>query len=375
MCALAPLFRKTPMHRFRVLPAALLFLLAPACVTYHEQLYVGSESYEVASRETPGGGKETFRLDLRANSGEGSLRVDSEYDRERPFLGLKLIEIDKREAEKRHVDPYCGMLVTGAYPRSAAEAAGVVPGDLLLELDGRKTIYLAQVAEIESTLLADREVVAKVKRGEQTLDLSLRAKVLKERVSGSESVALESCPTHRPYAGVTVRGIPAVWCEKIYGQPRNAVVVTNVEVGSPAWLAGVRAGDVIDEVDGRPVPTVVELADQIARRGPAGDSMRWRVSRGREGAYEGVVELADYSGETNLWVPLVVDVQNGVYEDKWSLGPFGLLMGNRNSYIADSGTRSVEKRNVFHMLLGLLRVETTPRETDVRLLWFIHFDT
>lgn len=363
------------MLRVHRLSPLVLLLGAAACVTYRHEFHVGSDDYVLASRETPQGTKESYRLEVRATSGDATLRVESEYDRERPFLGFQLRELDKREAEPRGLKPYSGLFVSELYAKSAAQAAGVVPGDVLLSLDGRDTIYLAQMAEIESTLADGREVEARVLRGTATVSLTLRTKILKERVTDNEEIALDGCPPQRPFAGVTLRGIPAVWCERIWGVARNAVVVTNVEVGSPAWLAGIRGGDVIDEVDGRPVPPVAELADEIARRGPNGEAMRWRVSRGQRGSYEGVVELGDYSGEANVWVPFVVDVENGVYEDKWSLGPFGLLMGNRNSYVADSGTRAVETRNTFHMLLGLLRVETAPRQTDVWLLWFIHIRT
>ena len=31
--------------------------------------------------------------------------------------------------------------------------------------------------------------------------------------------------------------------------------------------------------------------------------------------------------------------------------------------------------SLFHALLGLIRVDSRPDETRVRLLWFIHFDT
>ena len=50
-------------------------------------------------------------------------------------------------------------------------------------------------------------------------------------------------------------------------------------------------------------------------------------------------------------------------------------MSNRNSYVADTTTREVQTRNVFHALLGLIKVDSRPEETRVRLLWFISFDT
>ena len=213
-------------------------------------------------------------------------------------------------------------------------------------------------------------------RGQQPQELTLRAHSLEENITETQDITLENSEFHeRPYAGVTLRGLPAVWCERIFGSPRNAVVVTQVEVGSPAWLAGVRGGDVIDTVDGQPVQNVTDLSKRIAEQGPAGTTMQWAVRRGPGDAHVAAVELNDYSGESNFWFPLVVHVESGVTEDFWSIGPLGLLVRNKNQYVANTQTRAVQTRNVFSMVLGLFRVESTPSKTEVRLLWFIHFDT
>ncbi len=356
---------------------ALLLLVslpfAAGCRTYYSQYHVGSDDYVLATRDFENGRKETYKLEARGTS---SLRVMTEFDRERPFLGLQLAELDKGQAERRGVKPYSGLLVTGVYPKSSAAEGGVLAGDVLLSLDGIETVYQNQVPGVEAKLKEGQVVTAKLVRGQDHLDLPLPVKLLKERVSDQEVIPLD-VPTvsARSYAGVTLRGIPAVWCEKIFQTKREAVVVASVEVGSPAWIAGLRGGDVIDTIDGAPVPTVQELHNRIADRGPEGDTMKFGVRRGPGQSHEGAVELEDYSGESKAWVPLVFWMECGSYEDRWSFGPFGLLMSNRNHYVADGSTRKTQTRNVFKAVLGLLRVETTPDETEVRLLWFITFET
>lgn len=363
-------------------PTLLAFALAtsfllPACTTYNEQYYVGADDYVLATRDTEGGGHESYHLNVRSSVGDASLRVTNEYERERPFLGLQPLELDGQSAAHRGVQPFSGLLVKGVYPDSAAALSGVLAGDVLLALDGKPMVYLAQLADFEAAATVGRTVSAKVLRGQSELDLELQVKALRERVTDAQDIELERMPaSDRPYAGVGLRGIPAVWCEKIFGTPRNAVIVTSVEVGSPAWLAGLRGGDLVDRVDGRPVPTVAELGRMLREQGPAGVPTTWEVRRGAgDRDYEATIELADYSGETNVWVPLVFRLADGVYSDSWSVGPFGLVMSNRNHYVADTRTRRVETRNVWNALLGLLHVESSPHETEVRLLWLIKFST
>lgn len=346
-----------------------VLLVAGGCRTYHVHYQVGSADYELARRVEADGRVESYRLEVR---GEAHLRVLTEYDRERPFLGFQLAVLDAPAAERRRVQPYTGLLVRGVYPGSSAAAADVRAGDVLLSLDGRATIEVAQVYAIERQLAVGQRVAAQVLRDGERLDFQLASQRIRERVTDEQSIPLEApALLHRPYAGASLLGIPAVWCERVFGSRRQAVVVTSIEVGSPAWLAGMRGGDVIETVDGAPVPPVAELSARIAERGAAGQPMQFVVRRGSNPVHMADVQLGDYSGERTLWVPLVLRIEDGTYEDTWTLGPFGLLLSNRNHYLANTQSRVVEKRNVFAALFGLVQVTTTPTESAVRLFWFL----
>ena len=361
-----------PAPRLALVPL-LLLLLTAGCRTNVAEYFVGADDRVLATRTAADGARETYRLQVREDA---SLVIEREVERERAKLGLTLVELDKPRAERRGVRPYSGLLVRAVQPGSAAEAAGLLAQDVLLALDDQETVYLDPALALERTLPTDRAVMAKVLRGQQTLDVPVRVRQDRERVVERDQVALEvPRASPRAYAGVTLRGIPAEWCERVFGAPRQAVVVTSVEVGSPAWLAGVRPGDLIDAVDGAPVGTVHELSAQLATRGEHEQPMAWTVQRAAGEEHTATVELEDYQDDSTVWIPLVFYLGDGTYEDRWSLGPFGLLVSNRNQYVADTTTRRVLTRNVFSAVLGLFRVETSPLETEVRLLWFIHFDT
>ena len=358
------------MKRTSAVVLALFLLTMTSCRTWSGQHYVGSQDYLLTTRVMADGTREDYHLK------NGALQVHTESERERPFLGFKVSELTKPRAERRGVRPYTGLLINGVYPESSAANAGVLKNDVLLSIDGEELVYLSQLAEAEARLRDGQTCTAAVLRGQERIDVPLLARVVVENVTDRQDIPLEKAPpTPRPYAGVTLRGIPAVWCERIFGEARNAVVVTDVEVGSPAWLAGIRGGDVIDTVDGEPVPPVAELSRRIAAGGEVNQTMRWQVRRGEGLEHDAEVHLHDYSGEGHFWLPLVTHITNGTFEDRWSVGPFGLLMSNRNHYVPETSTRMTQTRNVFSMLLGLFRVESSPRETEVRLLYFIRFDT
>lgn len=348
--------------------------LLPACRTYHSAYSVGADETTLVERDRDGR-HETFQLVGMNGVGRASLRVIVERDRQRPYLGMKVGELDKGSADRRGVKPFTGLLVHEVVPGSAAADAGVLAGDVLLAADGVETVYVEQYQRLQAGLAADRSVSLRLLRGQTPIDAAIVVRTVRERVRDSDDVPLDP-PTasERRYAGAELRGIPASWCERIFEVQRQAVVVTSVEVGSPAWLAGVRTGDVIDEVDGQPVPTAAELSRRIGEVGERGASMTWRLRTGPDTHHDATLALHDYSGEGHFTIPLLFDLENGVYEDRWSVG-LGLLLHNRNHYVAESRSRQPQTRNVFQALLGLLRIETSPEETSVRLLWLIRFDT
>jgi predicted metalloprotease with PDZ domain len=63
------------------------------------------------------------------------------------------------------------------------------------------------------------------------------------------------------------------------GAPMTQLMVTDVAAASPAEAAGLKAGDVILEVDGSAAPTAVVLNDALTAK-KAGDKIKLRISRG-----------------------------------------------------------------------------------------------
>ncbi|MFT4516335.1 MAG: hypothetical protein ACI91B_005059 [Planctomycetota bacterium] len=331
---------------------------------------VGSDDYEIARHTSPDGAEEIYQL----RNGK-AIRVTTEYERERPFLGFRTQELTKDRAARRGTKPYAGLLVTGSYADSSAKLGGVLPDDVLVSVAGKDVVYVEQLAAAEATLRAQQEVPIRVLRGDDEIELTLRANLLRETVRDIQDIRLEAPrPAPRPYAGVNLHGIPKVWAERMLGEGKNGVVVAEVEVGSPAWLAGIRGGDLIQTMDGQPVPPLEEMSAQVAALGEAGKSTTWGVRRELGRTFEATIELEDYSGTAGFVLPFIFNSSNTTYQDTWRLG-MGLIMGNRNSYVSDQTTRTVKTKNRFSALLGLIRVNSDPEETRVRLLWFIHFDT
>jgi hypothetical protein len=356
-----------------LLLSPLLLLPASGCVFYEPEVVSGPERYELATVVRPDGAVERYFVQA-GRGGDASLQVVTETERERPWLGLRVVDLDIAQAGQRGMRPFQGLLVTGTYPHSAAESAGIAAGDVLLALDGQPTVYADQLPRAEAKLLPGKAVAARMLRGQAETEVSVQPALLKERVVDPQDVPLVEGRVHKAYAGLVLRGIPRVYAERMFGGQRNGVLISGVDVGSPAWLAGFRGGDLVESVDGGPVPTLDELSDAIERRGEQNATIALAVRRGNDDRHEASIALADYRAAREVWVPLIADVADGYREDRWTVGPFGLICSHKDRCVADATTRAPRTRSVFDALFGLVHVDSGDYEHRLRLFWLIDID-
>lgn len=110
---------------------------------------------------------------------------------------------------------------------------------------------------------------------------------------------------------------------------KEGVVINNVRPGSPADKAGLRSGDVIVAIDGKPVKSGDELMDAIAGTAP-GTTVRVRYFRDRKTAETGVT-LAD---RNELYSELAGDERRAPSEEAPSGVKFGLSLAPSEGGVA-----------------------------------------
>jgi len=142
-------------------------------------------------------------------------------------------------------------------PGSAAEEAGLRPGDLIVAVDGNQIQAFKDLQGIVS-LSADTPLQLRILRDDRFLDVTA--------VPRRGEVEDQFGNVHR----IGLLGIERI----------NAVRVDGIEPGSGAERAGLQEGDLISTVDGQPVVTVEEL--QAAVADAAGRPLMLDVNRGTE---------------------------------------------------------------------------------------------
>jgi len=172
-------------------------------------------------------------------------------------MGVQSQELTPELARSLNITVTEGAIVTGVEPGSPAERAGLRRGDVIVAANGRPVRGSADLRVKIGLLPIGEEVELRIVRAGRTM--SVRAQIAPLRVASVDGQAVPEL------AGAAVanieRGMP------LYGRVEGALVA-KVEPNSPAWLQGLRPGDVIFAVNRRRVRNVDEL--MVALRGTEG---------------------------------------------------------------------------------------------------------
>jgi serine protease Do len=193
----------------------------------------------------------------------------------RGLLGVQVGAVTREMAEALNLDRPVGALVNDVTKGSAAEKAGIEPGDVILKFDGTTVEAWSDLPPLvgsnppgtKADVLISRN--GKEKKVTVTLD-ALEAdeagNVLSAESGGRESNAL----------GLQVEPIRDDM-RRTLGDPDGGVLVARVE-SDAAYRAGIRQGDVVLMINNEKIEDV-ESFDRAVRSLPEGKAVALRVMR------------------------------------------------------------------------------------------------
>jgi serine protease Do len=190
----------------------------------------------------------------------------------RGYLGVLIQKVTPEIAESLGMERGYGALVANVSKDGPAEKAGVKVGDVIVEFDGKPVKDSADLPIIVARTPVDKKVRMKVLRDKSEVTLNVAVGELKDE----EVVA--SAP-EKGELGLAVQKLTPQLAESLGLDKPDGVVVTEVQPGSAADDAGIRRGDVILEVDRKPVRGVEDYRKAIGG-GRKGRGLLFLVRRG-----------------------------------------------------------------------------------------------
>ena len=175
----------------------------------------------------------------------------------RGWFGVSIQEMTPELAKSFGLTDKKGVLVAQVLPGSPAEKAGVEQGDVIMEFDGKAVAEAKDLPSIVASTPVGKSVNVKLWRNGKALDREVKVSAMEEKVDASQTAA------HKKTLGISVQNLTPEMARRLRLKADSGVAVTRVEPGSPADDAGIQTGDIIREVNRKPVKDADDLLQKV----------------------------------------------------------------------------------------------------------------
>jgi serine protease Do len=183
----------------------------------------------------------------------------------RGFLGVVIQQITPELARYFKLAANKGILVSEVSKDSPAEKAGIRQGDVITGINGRPAGNISEfrnyVAMQAPGTKAELTIIRNGKEETLTVTIGEAPSTAKQKILGAQEGTK---------IGLTVQNLTDELAASLGYKGLKGVVVTQVDPGSPADDAGLKAGMLIMQVNQKPVADVDEFQAEIKKASPEG---------------------------------------------------------------------------------------------------------
>jgi serine protease Do/serine protease DegQ len=164
-------------------------------------------------------------------------------------LGVSVQEMTPELARAFDLDSQSGVVISRVEADSPAERAGLLPGDVVLELNGRRIRDSDAMRNAIGLLRVGQKITVRfIRDGEE--------RTLEATIEETASVQAEGGDYSRHLRG-------ALLSQQFFSNGRPVIHIDDVQANSEAWQAGLRAGDLILSANRRDIHDLDELRAAI----------------------------------------------------------------------------------------------------------------
>jgi serine protease Do len=201
----------------------------------------------------------------------------------RGYMGILPQELTPDMAKAFGVANTHGVAIAQVEPKSPAQSAGLKVGDVITAVNGTPVEDVNSFRLQVAGFAPGTTVHLKVARNGQTMDLpvTLSEFNLEAENKGGAEGNLPSAGEKGALNGVSVQALTSDLRQQLQiPDGTQGVVITDIDPNSQASAAGLQQGDIIVQVDRKPVTTVSEF-NAAVRAGASRDSTLLLVKRGQ----------------------------------------------------------------------------------------------
>jgi serine protease Do len=193
----------------------------------------------------------------------------------RGWLGVGIQDLTPELAEYYGIAEKKGVLVAQVFEGDPADKAGIKANDVIIEVDGKAVNSSRELTATIADISVGKNIPITILRDGKTKTVNV--KIAKR--DDSETLA-EQQPEGSGELGIRIAEITPETARQFgHSETDKGVLVVGVEPGSKADEAGVRKGDLVKEINRKPVTSVSQLRTEIEKD----DKIQLLVKRPRAG--------------------------------------------------------------------------------------------
>jgi serine protease Do len=197
----------------------------------------------------------------------------------RGWLGVAIQDLNQEMAEYYGIESKQGVFVADVFKGDPADAAGIKPKDIIVEVNGKKVETTRQLTSLVASIPVGQSAKVKVIRDGQSKTFSVK---IAKRDDSKLTSRGESPEKREDQLGLRVSGLTPEIAQRFNIKEASGVIVIDVQNGSQADEAGMRVGDIIKEINHQTVESVRDY-DEALRKIPEDGEVSlfvWRKNAG-----------------------------------------------------------------------------------------------
>ncbi len=195
----------------------------------------------------------------------------------RGMLGVQIQMVTPELAKSFGLKEPLGALVAEVNPSSPAAKVGIQRGDIIVEFNGTAIKEMHELPRLVAATAPGKTATLKILRNGKEQNVTVTVAELKPEMM-SRAMGTEEGESEKSSLGMTVQELTPQIARSLQIKETSGVIVVQVEQGSPASDAGIRPGDIIEEINSIPVKSLKDYHTQIANQKP-GSSIRFLMKR------------------------------------------------------------------------------------------------
>ncbi len=193
----------------------------------------------------------------------------------RSWIGVVIQNISPELKDKLALGTEEGALVSDVVSGGPADKAGIKRGDVIIRFDDKAIRSAHDLPFVVASAPIGSTATIEIIRGNQQINLQIKTEELKEEAEQEAASADET----QPYLGIEVQEITPEMARN-YNLPRNSgIIIVQVEGGSAAEQAGLAVGDIIVEIDKKPVKDLATF-NRLLTGVKEGQTLLFLIDRG-----------------------------------------------------------------------------------------------